>query len=85
MSEQEFYLPPPPRPTIAKALTAAGVGFAGTVGEACLSGALELADVTVALGVGLLAGVATYRVPYFARRRADDELESPEGRHRGRG
>lgn len=87
---QEFYLAEPPRPTIAKALTAAAVGLAGVVGESLLDGALSLAEVGVALGVGLLAGVATYRVPYFAR--PDDvndddgaEGEAPEtsGRHRG--
>lgn len=50
--------------TIRKALTAAGFTFAGTLGGALLDGALAMPEVLVAAGTGLLAGFATWRVPY---------------------
>ena len=48
---------------IRKALVAAGVGFAGALGAACADGNITLGEVVIALGVGLVGGAATYRVP----------------------
>lgn len=55
-------------PTIRKALMAAGFGVAGALGTAMLDGNLTGAEVVVAVGVGLGAGVATYAIPNATRR-----------------
>lgn len=48
--------------TIRKALMAAGVGLAGALGTALLDGEVTSTEVLASVGVGLLAGVATYKI-----------------------
>lgn len=46
----------------AKAYTAAGATAAGALGTALLDGALTSGEVLAAIGAGLLAGAAVYKV-----------------------
>jgi len=51
------------RETITKALTAAAVAFAGALGAQLTDGKATLAELGVAAGAALTAGVATWAVP----------------------
>jgi hypothetical protein len=53
--------------TIRKAITATGFTFAGALGTALLDGALTVPEVLASAGAALLAGAATWRVPYAVR------------------
>lgn len=49
--------------TIRKALVAAGFAFIGALGLAMLDSNLTGGETIFAIGTGLVAGAATYRVP----------------------
>lgn len=66
-------------PTINKAISAGVFMLAGTLGGLMADGDVTTAEAIIALGAGLVAGAATYRVPYYRR----VEEEAPLGRHRG--
>ncbi len=55
------------RTTIYKALAAAGFAAVGALGATMLDGDLTMAEALFSAGTGLVAGAATWRVPYQVR------------------